>query len=495
MNGNFIGISGSCGKPDNPKRRANFALDANLVWDPNWTLRLQNGSASVSPVDRCKVTIANFDVTDKAIGVMNRVAEGIPAKADEHLRGVTTLREGGTKAWNALQQPIIVNQQLWIDLRPERVVVTPLNGSSESVRATLGLYAHPRVVLGNAPAPSPSTPLPTLQVGTPESDFHIAPRVLLSFKALNDLLSSKLVGQVFKLSIPLWPDLKVKITGTHVAGSNDYVAIGLDLSGSVRGTAWVVGKITYDPTNRIALIQYVDYDIQTHNVLIKAARWLVPKLLDDAVRKVAKDFKYDVGKEADDIKSRLTEALNRPIGNDATIRTDIGQILISSPFTQDSSFAFMTDMRGRSQLELRPFGQPIPTGKEIRFISVYFETFRDDKDAEEPLDLWIYQDGNPNAIAHREIGRDERWGDSPPENQGPYFLRIPNLNISDCSTLTLRIRKQPAGSATGKGWWNRMTARIYRADGSEVVAARSGDDQWGDGNDHPYDRRFRLVCP
>jgi hypothetical protein len=229
-------------------------------------------------------------------------------------------------------------------------------------------------------------------------------------------------------------------------------------------------------------------------VLANVAAWLAPKLLEDAITQALQNYKFDVGKEIDDFKARATTALNGTLGADVAISTNLGPITIAGPFTENSSFEFTADMSGTAKLDVVPSGETLPSGREIRYVSVYFETFRDDKDAEEPLDLWIYQAGNPNAIAHREIGRDERWGDSPAENQGPYFLRIPNaFNISDCHTITLRIRKQPAGSATGKGWWNRMQAKTYRASGSIVVAGHSPDSQWGDGDDHPYDRTFSFC--
>ena len=97
-------------------------------------------------------------------------------------------------------------------------------------------------------------------------------------------------------------------------------------------------------------------------------------------------------------------------------------------------------------------------------------------------------------LAQRQVGVTERWGNSPPENQGPYFLIVPVAqNVSDCHALSLRVRKEPSGSSTGKGWKNVMHARLFLANGTDVPAARSPFDQWGDGSSHPFDRTFGLC--
>jgi Domain of unknown function (DUF4403) len=262
MDGNFIGIPGSCGRPDNPKRRANASFGADVIWNANWTLGIQNGSASVTPVDRCEITAANINVTDKAIAVMNRVAEGLPAKVNDRLGSITQFREGASKAWNALQQPRAIDGQLWVDLHPESMTVSPISGTNEIAQVTIGMVAHPRIVFGAAP-PAPSDPLPLLKVGQTPSDFHLSSMAVFPFESLNTVLSNKLVGQVYKYPLPILPDLKVRIDGTHVAGSGDLVQVGIDLTGSVEGTVWLVGRVVYEPATRIAKIEYVDYDIET----------------------------------------------------------------------------------------------------------------------------------------------------------------------------------------------------------------------------------------
>lgn len=100
LDGNFIGISGTCGKPDNTRRRATIAYDANLSLSPDWKVTVADGHAAVAPVDRCKVTGANFNVTDKAMAALNRALEGFTQKAARKLSESTTLRDRANEAWH-----------------------------------------------------------------------------------------------------------------------------------------------------------------------------------------------------------------------------------------------------------------------------------------------------------------------------------------------------------------------------------------------------------
>ena len=188
----------------------------------------------------------------------------------------------------------------------------------------------------------------------------------------------------------------------------------------------------------------------------------------------------------------MRKALNRQLGADVSLQTDITDgIMVSGPFTEGRSFGFAMEMQGRAQLIVRRSGDVIPTGREIRFVSIYFETQDQDKDAEEPVDVTLLRNGQ--ELARRSLGITERWGDQ--ENQGPYLLRVPlSMNVVDCRELSLRIRKEPEHvSDTGRSWKVKVTMNLLRSDGSEVVGAVSPPSQWGEGGEHPFDRTFGLC--
>lgn len=69
---------------------------------------------------------------------------------------------------------------------------------------------------------------------------------------------------------------------------------------TARGTLYATGKLAYDPAQEVLRITDLEYDVQTHNVLLHVANWL---LAPSILRKVE-------GKTVVPLKPRLAAAMN-----------------------------------------------------------------------------------------------------------------------------------------------------------------------------------------
>jgi hypothetical protein len=491
--GNFLIIYGSCGKPDNTKRRANFSYSTAVSWDTSWTIRLLDGKAHVDPVDRCEVTLGGIDVTDQAMGVLNRVLEKLPDKANDRARAATArFRPQAESAWKALQRPIVIDTSHWVSIQPDSFVVTPLNARNEVVRAEAGVFARTRLVHGAAPDPDTIkyTALPSLRIGTPGDSFRVVPRIYLPFHELNALVSAKIKGLRRTKAIPILPDPWVEVDSTRVYGVADNLAIGVHVKGSVSGWLYVLGRLSFDCVTERATIDWVEYDIESRSVLLRFARWLVPSLLDKAVRSALTSVSWDAGPRFRELEAGLSKAMNGPVGGDVKLVSTIKRLEVREHFTDDTSFVFAFAVGGKSEVQVSHAGAPLPTGDEARVASLYMQTLNDDKDAEDPVDVSIER-GGVVVSGPRALGQDERWGNG--ETQGPFSFRLPDgITRQNCSALKVHLRKRPAGSATGKQWNASFRGTLWYADGSESTKFQTPRLEIGDG--HPYDLRFTL-CP
>jgi hypothetical protein len=483
-------VSGTCGVPDNTKRRAAFSMSGNAHWNPNWTLDFVNATTSVTPGDRCQVTLANLDETDRVMQTANRLVGMIPKVAETHLKQFSLLHDQAATGWSTLQQPIVATPQVTIALNPNQVQVSPIEGRGEVVSAIASITMRPVIYVGEQPPAQTSLPLPPLMVGTTTPGFFLEPIVSTHIDTVNQYLSGKLTGQVIRGHIPILPDPKVTIIGTKLVASGENLALGVDLKGFLRGTAWVTGKLTYDQSSRMARLDQLDFSPETKARLEHIAPIIAQRLMDQAVRMVSAGYSFDVGTQSDALITGARSALNRDVSPSVTLHATINEPTISGPYTDATSFLFPVSMQGTVSADIKPFADTLPTGKEIRMIAVTFFTDDDDKDAEETVDVWVdlgQVGGHP--LAHRALGTAERWDDQ--RSQGPYYLVLGETPITDCGAITLNIRKQPVGSDQGKGWNMHMQADLIRADGTQKQGGHLPYMHWGNGN--PYEHRLSLC--
>ncbi|MCP5311401.1 MAG: DUF4403 family protein [Chromatiaceae bacterium] len=71
-------------------------------------------------------------------------------------------------------------------------------------------------------------------------------------------------GKEFTIPTPLGKRT-VKIKKVSVKGVGDKLVVGLDLTGAIDGTAWIVGQLDYKPADRILRIGLIEADLDTKN--------------------------------------------------------------------------------------------------------------------------------------------------------------------------------------------------------------------------------------
>ena len=159
---------GSCGM--DPEQRPSLAvvIRSRVSLDPQWSLRTDARlsdvrAASVTEIDRCEVSLLGLDVTDQIVEGVRTFIESHLAAIDDHAAEVDT-RSRFEEWWRTLQEPIELDDALWLSMGPQSIRRGPVRGSGDSVRVELALTARPRIVYGLRPS-EPLRPLPALDTG------------------------------------------------------------------------------------------------------------------------------------------------------------------------------------------------------------------------------------------------------------------------------------------------------------------------------------------
>jgi hypothetical protein len=266
------------------------------------------------------------------------------AKFHENLKKKTDFKAKAQELWKAIQEPIRMAEDTWLQIKPDQVSV----GSSHLVpdprsprlETVFEIVAQPNVVIGKRPPPLKEElpPLTDLKPG-PEG-FHAETNLKISFKEVNKLLIDPKTG-ILNKALPGSGDHHLKITNIRVYGSGgklvveaqvDYQPV-LNLSSKpAQLTIYLLGTPTYHEEDQVIDFPDMDFDIQTSDFLVQMAEFISGSGMKEELRKRAV---IPVGKKLDDLKIKLNQLLNRPLGHFAKLHTTITSLKMEEAFVSD----------------------------------------------------------------------------------------------------------------------------------------------------------------
>jgi hypothetical protein len=289
--------------------RPRIRLKATVRYDiaPDWTLRTTSRLDELAPVsdaerDQCEISFAKINVTGKVADAAAGALEGALKKVDQKLARVS-LRKPVGGIWQTLQRPISISKgMLWLQIQPQAISLGGITADDSSLTARISLLASPRMVSGDRP-PDGTDSLPALGRGAGGSDTALVYlEGVLVYEAANQILNKALVGKSFKVG---WRTVKVENI-TALPGGKGKLVLAVALRGKARGTVYVVGTPSYDPTTDLITLPDVSFDVNTSTALGKTVGWLIEGPLLGLIQENAKI-------PAADLLARALEIANKEI--------------------------------------------------------------------------------------------------------------------------------------------------------------------------------------
>jgi hypothetical protein len=232
------------------------------------------------------------------------------------------VRQLAGKAWDALQGPIKLTADISLLLNPQSVHVSPLSGPDDMVKFVVGIVAKPKLIAGTVLPITAQPPLPSLLM-TPvpqENGIHIALESLLSFDFLSNELTKRLEGRAYSAN-----GGTVIVEKVRLYGSGGSVVMAVSVKGTVKGTVYLTGMPVYDESARSISLRDPEYTVETKQVLVKVAGWLLHTKLREGL---AERATWYVGDRIDAAKALLSDALNRNLSRHVRIS---GKVLSLRP--------------------------------------------------------------------------------------------------------------------------------------------------------------------
>jgi hypothetical protein len=223
--------------------------------------------------------------------------------------------------------------------------------------------------------------LPTLDpIITGPDGFDINTDVEISFAEANRIIADPrtgVIGATFQNG-----RRELKIEGARLYGSGSRIALELEVSGrairskepkvvdvvtavekafkviryfiekkfyKLKGKVYFTGTPQYLSDSREIVFPDLEYDIETRNLIVKIANWILKTRLTEQLRANAR---FPMGQKLDDLKNTVSAALNRPLGTHATLKGQVDTLAIDRIYIASDAIKGRFGLKGQAALDV-----------------------------------------------------------------------------------------------------------------------------------------------
>jgi hypothetical protein len=302
-------VSDSCGKNE-PRRRATESVTTQINLLPNWTASATTKSNGVVAQDECAMgRLGVVNLTDKIATGFSGAAKVLDSKLNE---GLSESRPRAESAWDTLSNPIQVEADTWLEVRPEKVAISAVQVSDDTLQLSGSLIAHPKVEIGGRPTAA-SSPLPDAAFNEmPASTFDIHMPVKVDYSVVEAALKQKLKIGSGGLHYP--PTGRHYLTPTDVMlyGYGQKAVFRVAFTGIAEGYVYFVGTPSFDIDTNLLSFPDLDYSPDSRKLALESIQWVDQEAF---IRDLRTRLVVDLAEPLSQAKSKLSDALNRRYGD------------------------------------------------------------------------------------------------------------------------------------------------------------------------------------
>ncbi len=325
-----------------------FFTDFDIKAD--WTLSTVSSIESYQWLEQPKLRFGGVSIPAQFIGdmVIRQSKAVITKSIDEQIKENLNLRKVIDDAWVRLQVPIEVSKEYnsWAAIHPQSITATPLKTVSDAVVFTISVQSKPDITLGTKPSISRVTALPAFRFSNvPDQDFRVYLSTVVSYKQAEQLATQNLKGETFTSG-----KYKVTIEDISLYGQGEKLVIDTKLSGSYKGSVYLIGEPYYDTGKNRVDIKNLDYSLGTQNFLFKTAGWLMKSSMKNKIRENI-NFYVDYNLQA--IKQQIQEQFTRyEIAPGIVLKGELKDLNITDVFLTRQGIRVQVGVQGNMNVGL-----------------------------------------------------------------------------------------------------------------------------------------------
>ncbi|MCC6373865.1 MAG: DUF4403 family protein [Moraxellaceae bacterium] len=340
----FLNMGGvSCGVGEElPK--IEFSLPGKLYWTTTGDLAVQTGQWQLKWLKPCNITAFKFNV-EKMVN-LPVIREKVQKIVNENINAA--FKQVGfksllTQVWPAMNEPKLLEKDVWLLLQPERIGLTDIVGTGRYLKTNLSLTARPQIVTGDKPrVVMPIMPAPQRLITSGDS-FYVAFRGDIRLDTANRLLNEQLANKPFDAG-----GKTVLINSLQLYGSGDKAVLGLRLQQPINAEIFLLGKLVLDANKNEMRLDDIEFELATTSLLAKSANWMLHGTFKNAIAQKARfSFDKDMSNVLADFKD-----YRQSLGYGATLKAQIAQVRPQGVFFTTNDIKAFVIVEGKLALEV-----------------------------------------------------------------------------------------------------------------------------------------------
>ena len=342
--------------PINGSQDTNFEIDIKFVTSiklsPNWQMITQTASAGFDWITKPSIRVAGIEIPIAGLvsRKMNENLQVFSKVIDENVKQNFEIKKYVIQAWNQIREPRQISGQYktWLTITPTDALTSPFIIEKNRIYTAIHVKGYTQTTTGSKPNITPVTDIPALQPNEPNTTgFQIGLMASLPFTEATQFVAQEFVGKKYSFDHEKY---NVEVTQIDIYGQNDKLIIKAGLKGSINGNIYLKGIPYYDIVTRTLSLKNLDYDLDTRNVLIKTANWL---LQGKFIKMMEKQFMLPIGSQIDDAQKNIQQQLtNRQIARGMTLNGKLNSLQPDQVYLTETSLTAVVFVKGEVELKI-----------------------------------------------------------------------------------------------------------------------------------------------
>ncbi len=228
------------------------------------------------------------------------------AKVDSAVYEHINLHKAIAKVWGDIQKPMAIVKEeprIWFKIHGQHIYADLSLADNQDITFDVLVAAYTEVGFDST-ALAASSRLPDIRQKMPDLDtLSMAVKGTVPYDIVNEMLVKQIKGLVISRY-----GMELKIRKARMYGTEDGIAIQLDVSGFTNGSIYIIGQPEYLAAERKLVITNLRYDVHTESQAINAANYAI---YEYALEMLSEYLVLFIGDEIRRLPAIISEAIEK----------------------------------------------------------------------------------------------------------------------------------------------------------------------------------------